>query len=478
MTLKPLSTLLLALVLGVPATLAQDLPSLGDSSATVVSSLEEQRLGRQFMRNARRQMDFSTDPEVTDYVRRLGAELVTAIDLSPEEFTFSVVNDPNLNAFAVPGGFISLHSGLIAETESESELASVVAHEIAHVTQRHLPRMIARAKERSLPAAAAMVAAILVGGQMGSAALVGANAALAADQLRYSRDFEKEADSVGIRILAQSRFDPTAMPSFFQKLQRNSMLQSIDVPEYLRTHPLSVNRIADSESRASAYPATPHQSGYDYLMVRARVRALTFSDPARVAGYFADVSSNNPQEARAARYGEALAYMNAGQYANAATILDELTHAFPDDRYIALAAGQLALRAGRTEVAVERFEALYSRDPTDHVVAHHYAEALVASQRWEGARKVLRKWQRSDGRNPEVYRYLSRVDGELGRRAESFQARAEYFALRFESSRALEELDRARQYSTDNYYLTSSIDARSREIRDDMLRFKEDEPIR
>lgn len=460
------------------ASAQQQLPALGETSSDVVTSLEEQRLGRQFMRNARRQMDFSEDPEVQAYIRAIGAELVTAIDLSPSSFTFSVVNDPALNAFAVPGGYVSVHSGLIAETESEGELASVLAHEVAHITQRHLPRMIARAKERSIPAAAAMVAAILVGGQMGSAALVGANAALAADQLQYSRDFEKEADAVGIRILAASRFDPAAMPSFFQKLQKSTMLQASDVPEYLRTHPMSVNRVADSEARVADYPAGNRASSHDYLMVRARVRALTSADPLRTAGYFRDVRTVGDDDAFAARYGEALSYLAGGRYDEAKRIIDEVASLRPDDRYVQLALGQVALRQGRAADAAAHFGRLYERTDDDPVLSHYVAEALVADARYEEARRVLRKWQRNDPDNPNTWRLLSRVDGELGRRAESFQARAEYFALRFEIERALEELQKARRYSTGNYYLTSSIDARTSELRDDLVRFAEGENAR
>ncbi len=470
---------LAALVAAAPvASGQQQLPALGETSSDVVTSLEEQRLGRQFMRNALRQLDFSQDPEIQAYIRELGSELVTAIDLAPSAFTFSVVNDSALNAFAVPGGYVSVHSGLIIATESEGELASVLAHEVAHITQRHLPRMIARAKERSIPAAAAMVAAILVGGQMGSAALVGANAALAADQLQYSRDFEKEADAVGIRILAASRFDPAAMPSFFQKLQKNTMLHATDVPEYLRTHPMSVNRIADSESRVADFPGGNRASSHDYLMVRARVRALTSVDPLRAAGYFNDVRTVGDDDAFAARYGEALSYLAAGRYDQSARIIDELASLRPDDRYVQLARGEVALRAGRPEVATDHFGRLYERAGDDPVVSHHYAEALVAAGRYEQARRVLRKWQRNDPDNPNTWRLLSRVDGELGRRAESFQARAEYFALRFEIERALEELHKARSYSDGNYYLTSSIDARSRELREDLVRFDEAEDSR
>lgn len=472
---RPLLGGVLALLVSTAApTAAQQLPALGSTSSDVVSAVEEERLGRQFMRNARRQLNFSDDPLVSEYITALGGELALAVNLSGSDFTFSVVNDPNLNAFAVPGGFISVHSGLIAETASEGELASVMAHEIAHITQRHLPRMIARAKQRSLPAAAAMVAAILVGGQVGSAALVGANAALAADQLQYNRDFEKEADAVGIRILAESGFNPADMPSFFQKLQKGTMLQGADVPEYLRTHPLSVSRIADTEARVGDYPPVARASSYEYLMMRARVRAQSAEDPLRAAGYFTDIETEGADEAFAARYGEALSYLAAGQYDRATTLIEALAGERPDDRYVTLARGEVALRAGRIDEAVERFSRLYENDPGDVVLARYLAESHVAASHWEEARRVLRKWQRNDPDNPYTWWLLSRVDGELGRRAESFQARAEYYAGVFETARAIEELERARQYSTGNYYLASSIDARITELREEQARFSAD----
>jgi predicted Zn-dependent protease len=454
---------------------AQELPAFGGASSDAISSTEELRLGRQFMRSARRQMDFWSDAETLWYVRDLGARLLAAIDRSPEDFTFLVVRDPNLNAFAVPGGFISVHTGLIVETASESELASVMAHEIAHITQRHLPRMIARAKERSIPAAAAMIAAILVGGQMGSAAMVSANAALAADQLRYSRDFEKEADAIGIRILADSDFEPGAMPAFFQKLQKTTMLQANEVPEYLRTHPLSVSRIADSEARAAGYSHSGRESNRDYLMIKARVRALTSSDPVRAAGYFDDLDKSSADKSLAARYGQGLALMAAGQYDQSGAVFEQLQSEYPDNQLLELAVGQLALNSGRTGEAMERFGALYERAPNNMLSSRYYAESLVLTGRLADARKVLRRWQRNDPGNPETYRLLSRVEGELGRQAESFQARAEYFALLFEINRALEELEKARSHSRGNYYLSSSIDARAKELQEELVRFKEDE---
>ncbi|GJL82301.1 MAG: putative beta-barrel assembly-enhancing protease [marine bacterium B5-7] len=451
----------------------QQLPALGDPSMSIINSNEEQRLGRQFMRSALVQMNFTDDPETRDYIRDLGDRLVESIGLSASDFTFSVIIDPHLNAFAVPGGFITVHTGLITTTETESELASVIAHEIAHITQRHLPRMIERSKQRSLPAAAAMVAAILLGGQAGSAALVGANAAVVADQLRYSRDFEQEADAVGIRILAASGFNPQAMPAFFLKLEKSSTVQASEVPEYLRTHPLSVARVADSEARAANYPVTKRDSSESYYFVRARTRALTDDDPKRVADYFASVDTVNETDAAAARYGQALALSRTGDFASAKKIFNELTRTMPNNLYINLAVAQLELRRGASARAVAFLESLYNEDPANSLLAQYYSEALLAAKRPDDSYRVLRKWQRSEPKNAVIYKDLSRVYGETGRRAESFQALAEYFALRFQPNRAIDELERARQYSTGNYYLTSSINARVKELTEEMQRYDE-----
>ena len=207
----------------------------GVEQKDVQYSLTEIKLGRQFIRSARSQLAFVSDPEIASYIEGLGDRLLGPTGLSRSKFQFSVIDDDNLNAFAVPGGWISVHTGLITRTDSESELASVLAHEIAHITQRHLPRTFERAEQRTLPAVAAMMGAILVGGQIGSAALVGANAAVVADQLKYSREFEKEADAIGLELLSKGEFDVHAMPRFFLKLQKTSeymLVMSLSIYEH------------------------------------------------------------------------------------------------------------------------------------------------------------------------------------------------------------------------------------------------------
>ena len=208
--MQALSLLLGLALVTVPGWPQSDLPDLGDYSGSVLSAAQERKLGREFMRDLQFQLPFVNDLELLAYLNGLGNRLVRASDQPGRRYTFYIVEDNTLNAFAVPGGHITVHTGLFTRTRHEAELASVLAHEIAHITQSHIARMVAQSKRSNLPAMAALIAAILVGGQVGSAAVVGTQAALAEQQLTYSRTFETEADAIGIRTLAGAGFDPRA----------------------------------------------------------------------------------------------------------------------------------------------------------------------------------------------------------------------------------------------------------------------------
>src|SRR3989344_3405476 len=216
-----------------------NLPDLGDQSASVITPLQERKLGEDIMRQARRRLTFLDDAELNYYLQALGQRLVAGSDSPQQEFRFYIVKDPSINAFAVPGGFISVHTGLLLATQSEAEFASVMAHEIAHITQRHIPRMIADAQRTTLPAMASVLAAVLLGAggsPGGDAAIALTTAAVAQRELNFSRSFEEEADRLGLNTLARAHFDPRAMPAFFEQLQNFNRHNESSLPEFLRTH--------------------------------------------------------------------------------------------------------------------------------------------------------------------------------------------------------------------------------------------------
>ncbi len=236
---------------GAPDTLTP-LPDMGDSAGSIMSRGQERRLGQAFMRNIRHHMTVVSDPLLNSYIESLGGKLVSHSDAGGQPFSFFLVEDHTINAFAGPYGYIGVNTGLILTTESESELAAVLAHEISHVTQRHLMRTFEMASDSNLATAALVIAAIVVGAATdnagaGMAAAAGAQAGMAQRQINFTRQNEKEADRIGIRILADANYDPRAMPVFFHRLGKaNRVYANTEIPEFLRTHPITTNRIADA----------------------------------------------------------------------------------------------------------------------------------------------------------------------------------------------------------------------------------------
>lgn len=255
---------------------ANELPDIGDSIDAVMSLEEEKKIGKEFMRSVRNSLDLLQDPVINEYIQTLGEHLASQIDAGEQNFTFFVVNDSTINAFAGPGGYIGIHTGLILATESEDELASVMAHEIAHVTQRHLVRSLSASSNMTVPAIAAIIAAIILGqgnSEISEAVIASTIAGTTQSQLNFSRVHEKEADRVGIEMMAKTGYDPIAMPHFFETLQKSHRYADGNIPEFILTHPVTASRIADSTGRAEQYSRvhrTPEQT-INYELVRARV---------------------------------------------------------------------------------------------------------------------------------------------------------------------------------------------------------------
>ena len=289
----------------------------------------------------------------------LGTRLVTQTDYrAGHPFTFFLVDDPAINAFAAPGGFIGIHSGLFLHTQAEAELAGVLAHEIAHVTQRHMARSFERASQLSIPVAAAMLGALLLGTQnpeAGQAALAAISARSVQNRIDFTRANEEEADRVGMQTLVRSGFDPMGIPAFFERLQRgNRLSENAELPEFLRTHPVTVSRIADARSRADQFPRGSYQDGMGFYLMRAKLQVSAVQRPTAAVEYFATRSKGPSGGAgQAARYGYALALTKAAQYDKARSEIQALLRADSEQPAYLLAAARLDLAAGRTPAGLE-----------------------------------------------------------------------------------------------------------------------------
>ena len=309
--------LLLALCLALlPRAFGQALPELGEGSSTVLPPLLERKIGEGIMREIRsREPSYLDDPEISDYLNQLGARLVAAVPGARQDFEFFGIRDASVNAFAMPGGFVGVHTGLITTADSESEVASVLGHEVAHVTQRHIARMLGTQQQMQIPGLIALAAALLLGRSrpdIAQGAMMAAQGVMAQTQLSYSRDFEREADRIGFQTLTSAGFDARAMSAFFEKMQRTTrVMDDGSVPGYLRSHPISTERIADAQARAANLPYRQHPDSLDFHLVRAKLRA-EFGDPRdAVTEFKTAVGDLRYANEIAARYGLAVALLRA-----------------------------------------------------------------------------------------------------------------------------------------------------------------------
>jgi predicted Zn-dependent protease len=453
-----------------------NLPDLGDESASVISPMQERKLGEEFMRSARTQLDIVDDAELSAYIQSVDDRLTAKGPAAGQQFHLFLINDPSINAFAVPGGYIGVHTGLILATENESELASVIAHETAHITQRHIPRMMAEAKRTSGPAMIALLAAILLassGHQGGEAAIAMSSAAIAQKELNFSREFEQEADRIGMTVLTAGGYDARAMPAFFERMQSYSRLYESNLPEFLRTHPITTRRIAETRDQAERYPRAPEPDNTDFYHAQAKIRALSSERPAEaVDGFKNSLANGHYANEDAERYGYTLALLYAGHYDEARNEISRLIEHHPNYALYRIAQAEIALATGRYAETLKLYAAAIKSFPNNSALSQRYAAALLRTDHPGEARDQLKKTIRQRPDDPVLQKMLATAAGDSGSYIEAHQALAEYYYLNGNTNGAIQQLQIARRYAGDNFYYQSSLDARIREIREEAALYK------
>lgn len=443
------------------------LPDFGDAASATLSPADERELGAQIMRQIRAQLPVVDDPEIVDYIQSLGYKLISGALQGSTDFHFFVVSDTAVNAFAIPGGYIGVHAGLITTTESESELASVVAHEIAHVTQRHIARAIAAAEGSRYATLAAVIAGILIGtqnSQVGQAAVAGAAAASAQSQLNFTRANEKEADRVGINMLAKAGYDPRAMPTFFEKLGTATRYYSRP-PEFLSTHPVTASRIADSRGRAEQYPYKQYVDGVSYGLTRAKLRVLTTNDPARLlTDYEAELKEERKGERSAALYGRALVLARLGKTARASEELRKLIAAYPERVRFRVALAKQELVSGNTKQALAIYEDTYGLFPDSKQLIRGYVDALLRNGQGEKALAILGDYSQLYTKDAALYRLEAEAFRQTGKVMNSRMALAEHYYRSGELDAAIHQLQLATNEPGGDFYQNSRLEARLKEL--------------
>jgi predicted Zn-dependent protease len=447
------------------------IPNLGESSTSLFSADYEYNLGQWWLKSFRRQAPTLNDPLLYSYLESLVFDLVTYSDLQDRRLEFIIVDNPTINAFAVPGGVIGVHTGLFNYAQTEDEFATVMSHEIAHLSQRHFSRSVELAQSQSSINIAGLLAGILLaataGTDAGLAAMTATQAALQDEQLRYSRANEAEADRVGLRILYDAGMDPYAAPAMFERMLASTRYSSANrMPEFMRTHPLSEKRIADTRNRARQYPKRIRPVSLDYQLMRARVAVSLADTPEEAVAQFKDELEGNPRSREAAIYGLVLALTKAGRSAEAALALDGIWSDSEQRIEYIIADAEIALASGRPELAAKKLQTRLQLSPGNHPLTMSYAHALQQSQQSHLAEEVLIDQSRIKANDPGLWYLLAEVQGLSGNIIGLHQSRAEYFILVGNLDAAQRQLVYALKLVGNDFTVSAQINDRIGQIID------------
>lgn len=465
-------TLLISSVLHVNAN-DNTLPSLGDTSSAQISLQQEYKLGRAWLTTLRNRSKELNDPLLYDYLEHLLYRLAEHSQLQDRRLELVVIDNPSLNAFAVPGGIIGVNSGLLLYAHREQELASVLAHELAHLSQRHYARKLEATKNNTLPSLAALLTSIAIaatsGGSAGVAAIATTQATLIDQQLRFSRSNEQEADSIGLQTLVNADIDPHAMASMFDRMLAAQRLAGSRPPEFLLTHPLTESRIADARSRAEQLSSNNSEDNtrlsLNYQLMRNRVRLTLATSPSHAIKLFkSELENNDTIIGRAAQYGLALAYSKAGQHIKANKTLQPLLASDPNRISYLVTYAQINQTKVMQSTVEQRLKKNLALNPGNYPLSMALANNLIGQHRYKDAQILLKKISLIRPQDPAVWLRLAEANGFDNNTVGAHLANAEYFMLTGNMDAALNQLNYALQKSDKNFQLSSKIEQRKKDI--------------
>lgn len=490
--------LIIALPLLFPANIfANDLPDLGDISQATITPHQERQIGLQIMQQIRADPSYLNDAEIAGYLNNLGNRLIASSNQAKpdQSFEFFALQDPSINAFALPGGFMGFNSGLIIAAHSESELAGVMAHEIAHITQKHLARMISGQQHIGLfTSIAALAIAILASRsnpQAGQAVLATAQAGAIQSQLNFTRKHEKEADRIGFNILHKAGFDPHGMSAFFERLQNAGRYFENGAPSYLRTHPLTYERIADIENRTRELSYRQIPDSLDFQLVRAKLKAIQGNSRDRVIEFEARIQDKRYPNEIAERFGLIYALLRDKQHQRADKELNELYRLIHADNSSSLLmnhrlgkpiqvestylqsgamietlAARVKLANNQIKNAFKIYQTALNAYPQHRALAYDYVIALLNHKNAKDALEFINKQSQIFQDDINLYRLEAQCHSALGNHMLQHRAQAEVYIREGKYHAAIEQLEIALRKDNGNFYQLSSIESRLRQLKE------------
>ncbi len=423
----------------------RDLPVLGDASSSIVSPELERQIGRDFLKQIHASLPTIDDPLLKHYVAKHIADLSQYSELKEKVLNTVLIDSDQVNAFAVPGGVVGINLGLFLYGRDIHEYSSVVAHELAHLSQRHFARGVEEQRAQALPNLAAMLAAILLGaaggGEAAVAAITTVQAVAQSNQLRYSRGRETEADRIGLNTLVRANLDPDGMARMFERMQRAYRFSSTP-PEFLLTHPLSETRVADARSQAQQYSKRAYEDDLDYAMMRARAD-IYYTDGAQAAVTKYQKAAREAPGSVAAQYGYAVALSRAGEHEKALRIATALFERDPQKLLYIGTYAEFLIAAKQSDEAARLLAHQLVINPDNAPLSMLYAKALTDSERFDEAEAVLLRQSRVNADDVDVWYNLAEVAGLAGNIVSVHRARAEFFALHGAYQKAIQHLQYA-----------------------------------
>lgn len=475
-----IATLLGALLFASPpvtsAEIQDQLPDIGTTAGGTLSINQELAMGDFYVRQLRASAPLINDPLLGQYINQLGNRLVANANSVRTPFHFYLIRNNEINAFAFFGGNVVIHSALFRYADNESELASVLAHEISHVTQRHLARSMEE-QQRNAPltwvGALGSILLAMANPQAGMAALSGTLAGAQQGMISFTQANEQEADRIGIQVLQRAGFDPKAMPNFLQKLADRSRYAS-KPPEMLLTHPLPDSRLSDARNRANQMKPQIVQSSQDFLLAKARIFAMYGAGDAALTSELLEAyAKGNIREQLAAKYGQAVVYLEAKKYDEARNILQPLLQQSPNNVWFLDLMTDIDLGQNRAPQAIARLEKALETQKNDPVLNLNLANAYVEGGQSAKAIQILNRYTYANPNDPNGWDLLAQAAAAQGLRDEELSARAESLALAGQFEQSISLLSNASSLSTLGSLKQARYDARIDQLRQLQQRYRQ-----
>ena len=461
-----LFTCLFYVQLSAAQTSAIQLPSLGEGSSGISVELER-KLGESWLRSYYRQTPLNRDYLLQDYIENLVNRLKPygLTDYALQQVL--VVDNPSMNAFAVPGGVIGIHSGLLLHATSEDEVASVIAHEMAHLSQRHFARSVAQQGTQGFATMAGLLAAIVLGATVGGdatmAALAISQGAAMESQLRYSRQNETESDRIGQQTLTKAGMDPRATARMFEKMLAATRYAGNLAPEYLLSHPLPQSRVVDAQARATQYPTRIYPENPRYQLLSARVKVRNAETPEIAVRNFENAYRQTPTS-NVAKYAYALALQGVRRFGEAFTFVDELLSASPENLVYQSLYVEMLLESGQAQLALEYIQSLPTAQSDNHVLRMQLSETYNRLNEFELSTEVLRTQTTIRPNDPIIWYELAESYGLAGNIYQLHLARSKYFELVGAFSQSIQHIRLAKRELGENPIEHAVLDQRIRQI--------------